>query len=355
MDCSVCHQLFTEPKLLPCAHVLCRHCLLNSRPSSNQEALCPLCKCTIADPQQLADNGWDGVVNAFPTDVTMAALVKSKLQLSQDHVCGGCHQMDAVFICLQCEEKMCEACCTVHRRFAVTRDHTVEDLTTVTAERLAVNQPGYCADHKDKLSELFCSSHGAAICHLCASTVHRGCPDVSELTKVAEESREELNKLETQLLKGELRLTEAVAKLEAHLEDSMKLTDQINVDMDAEYDRVEKILQASRRRAKEEARNAQSKAEESVLTAKDLLSERRSKLTSHRAVVGRVRGAAANKSVSNVTSDLKTRIGGLEFSHTLPQPVMEVKATEDQGVIARIEKELAELFKISLTPADVST
>ena len=28
MECTVCHEHFTLPKLLPCGHLLCRHCLV---------------------------------------------------------------------------------------------------------------------------------------------------------------------------------------------------------------------------------------------------------------------------------------------------------------------------------------
>ena len=42
-ECSVCHELFTEPKLLPCGHHLCRRCLV-SWMKIQEEAHCPLCQ-----------------------------------------------------------------------------------------------------------------------------------------------------------------------------------------------------------------------------------------------------------------------------------------------------------------------
>jgi hypothetical protein len=46
-ECSICHELFTQPKLLPCADVLCRQCLLNWL--TNGKPDCPLCRCSILD------------------------------------------------------------------------------------------------------------------------------------------------------------------------------------------------------------------------------------------------------------------------------------------------------------------
>ena len=52
--CPVCHELFTDPKLLPCSHLLCRHCLI-SWLQSKAEANCPLCRCVIVDPEERSD------------------------------------------------------------------------------------------------------------------------------------------------------------------------------------------------------------------------------------------------------------------------------------------------------------
>ena len=49
--CIVCHEHFTLPKLLPCGHLLCRHCLV-SWLKSEPEANCPLCRCAIVDPKE---------------------------------------------------------------------------------------------------------------------------------------------------------------------------------------------------------------------------------------------------------------------------------------------------------------
>ena len=55
--CSVCHELFTDPKLLPCSHLLCRHCLI-SWLQSKAEANCPLCRCVIVDPEERSGGIW---------------------------------------------------------------------------------------------------------------------------------------------------------------------------------------------------------------------------------------------------------------------------------------------------------
>nr|KAG5712429.1 hypothetical protein BaRGS_011403 [Batillaria attramentaria] len=46
MECPVCHEEFSQPKILPCAHLLCRDCLVTWLKSEG-EAECPLCRCAI--------------------------------------------------------------------------------------------------------------------------------------------------------------------------------------------------------------------------------------------------------------------------------------------------------------------
>ena len=50
-ECSVCNEPFTEPKLLPCGHLLCQHCVL-SWLHKQKDASCPLCRCPIVDTEK---------------------------------------------------------------------------------------------------------------------------------------------------------------------------------------------------------------------------------------------------------------------------------------------------------------
>ena len=173
--CKICRHQFENPKILPCAHVLCRQCLLSSRAGEGSQALfCPVCKCAIAD---LGGNDAGGrtrqqAVDALPTDTTMEALVRCARLLGQDrHDCGGCQRAaSAVAICLTCWELMCQACWRVHRSFVATRDHLTEALTSLTPAKLSSKEPAHCSIHgRGKLLELVCSSHEATLCHVCWS------------------------------------------------------------------------------------------------------------------------------------------------------------------------------------------
>lgn len=342
-ECSVCHELFTEPKLLPCAHLLCRHCLL-SWLSSNPQALCPLCRCAIADPQRVKDagSGWKKVVDALPTDVAMAALVDSTRVLGQDHECGGCLRSAAVSICLHCGDTLCATCTVAHGNLKATRHHRVEDLSTMTAERLAANQPASCGAHSDKPSELFCPTHGAAICHLCASSEHRACPQVMLFEKRVEQLREELSSMSDSLKAAEENLQDAIAELDRQLEETEMKTQKSIADIEEACDRLENSVKACRRRLRELALQAKRKVEKDVREIQDAMSVRRGRMASHRRVVDRVNRSSPPGKLEVATVTIRSRVNELDLKVTLDSKVVAMTTLRiDPYVLRRLERELS--------------
>ncbi|KAK7088360.1 uncharacterized protein [Littorina saxatilis] len=355
-ECSVCHELFKNPKLLPCAHVLCRHCLL-SWLASNPEALCPLCRGAIADPKEKSKTkGWEEVVDALPDDVAMAALVESTRVLSQDHVCVGCKSA-AVSICLNCDDMMCQACSDLHTKFSVSSHHKVEDLSSMTAEELAASQPDHCSVHTSKPCELFCPTHGAAICHLCASAKHRACPDLTELAEAADKSRDELSQMVTSLLTEEQQLEEAVAALERHLEATEKVVQEAVAEIDRTCDQLENSVKECRRRLKKMTLDAKAKVRDTVLAVKVTLLDHRGRLTSHRRVADRTTRGSTNKGMCDVTRALRDRVKDILVTcgqrRANLKSVSMVTLIMDAAAVSRIGKELSELGQVKISPASV--
>ena len=89
MECTVCHEHFTLPKLLPCGHLLCRRCLvmwLKSQPEAT--AVCADALSWI--PRKRKGRSLEDITDGFPTDLAMAALVEADHLLSKQHICCMC-------------------------------------------------------------------------------------------------------------------------------------------------------------------------------------------------------------------------------------------------------------------------
>ena len=159
-ECSVCHEQFTEPKLLPCGHLLCRHCLL-SWLKSQAEAKCPVCRCAIVDPEERGSKSLEDIADGFPTDLAMAALVEADRLLNKGHNCSVCEDVAATSFCLNCGDMLCNMCKKVHGKMSATRHHTLEDLSSLTPDKIAVNRPCHlCSPCRRNLQALL-STHTA--------------------------------------------------------------------------------------------------------------------------------------------------------------------------------------------------
>nr|KAG5700569.1 hypothetical protein BaRGS_015365 [Batillaria attramentaria] len=228
--------------------------------NSDADAQCPLCRDVIADATERAGKSCDDIADSLPTDLTMEARVECAAILSKKHVCGGCQTSPATSICLNCGDMLCGTCTKAHKNLSLTKHHDVEDLATMTAERLAAKRRLPCSVHADKASELYCPTHGAVICQLCATSKHRACPEVTELEEKMQEERAVLAELAATLKAGESKLEGAISELDQYLVDMEKATQAALADIDRKCDRLQSCVEAFRKRMKQLAKGANCEA-----------------------------------------------------------------------------------------------
>ena len=357
MECALCHKHFTVPKLLPCGHLLCRDCLVMWL-KSQSEAKCPLCRCAIVNPKEQKGRSLENIADSFPTDLSMAALVEADLLLSKQHVCCVCVNVAAVSMCLDCRDMLCQSCTEAHSKLSMSKHHKVETLASLTVEKLAASRPATCAIHEDEISKVYCPTHDASICLLCATTIHRQCPEVTNLETRLEQARADLAELAATLSAGETELERAISRLDQHLQDLDKRTQAAEAEIEATADRLESSVKAWRGRLKQLAKSTCADAKTTVRDAKTLLLQRRGRLTSHKQLTQRVQGFTTYGSVCDMTTMMKTQIHDLDWSTVLPAGVKDVSTltlTIDPQAVSRIEQELAHLGQFTVTPVVVSS
>jgi hypothetical protein len=85
-ECSVCNELFTSPKILPCGHLLYKACLVHWL-QANPTALCPQCRHALLDECVSPPQEWDlSAVDAMSADLAMTALVEGERVLYNKEV-----------------------------------------------------------------------------------------------------------------------------------------------------------------------------------------------------------------------------------------------------------------------------
>jgi len=191
--CSVCCDTFTDPRQLPCIHTFCLNCIRGFTRDNQpeDEVPCPLCRKEFTIPK----SGVCGLPSNF-----FIEQLKDILDPSSTHceVCtSGTAAVDmnklATMLCVDCNERQCEACAANHSRMKISRDHKLIRMNGKELEDATKMVKLFCKSHNYKPLELYCFDCKAAICMMCFATTcaHKShkCSDVNE---VADEYRKQL-------------------------------------------------------------------------------------------------------------------------------------------------------------------
>ena len=179
LECSICLDSFTDPKLLQCFHVFCKDCLepLVLRDQHGLSLRCPNCRRSTLLPA----NGVSGLQPAF--HVHHLFEIRDALQkVKQGHegqktLCEKCNKRDVNGFCRDCGDFVCEACIEVHQTWKEYSTHTVISLEQLKSDATEMVTPTkktlYCYKHPGKELDLFCETDQELICRDCIVKTHR--------------------------------------------------------------------------------------------------------------------------------------------------------------------------------------
>jgi hypothetical protein len=175
LECSVCCEVFKDPRILPCGHTFCLKCLQGivktavGRFNTNRTSAkidtkpCPQCRTPfVVGCQNLQD---------LPKNFTVADLICSLPANSQCVLLGnGDQHGPAQHVCVDCWDALCDTCSKVHTKTKLTQDHLVKLLTEVSTADIQAHkakQPVYCEAHSQKAVKLSCETFQRFACSTC--------------------------------------------------------------------------------------------------------------------------------------------------------------------------------------------
>jgi len=192
--CPVCYNRFTDPKLLPCLHTFCIHCLQKIQAASGirDTILCPECRRNFTIPE-------NGDLKTLPTNFRLNSLLDA-LPVTECKTsgvkCGNCEKttQESAY-CFTCCSFWCNDCLPLHNRIRAFNEHhalALKDFRDEDFENI-LKQPTFCAKHEKKELELFCEVCKMTICNSCAFIDHEGHTKVA-LEDAAKEEKLRLNR-----------------------------------------------------------------------------------------------------------------------------------------------------------------
>ena len=178
ITCAICHEHYTEPKVLPCCHYYCKQCIHNLalRTGTDKPFPCPECRKDTTLPEASVDN--------LPTAffVNRMKEVHSKLELAHGKVeakCEMCLEDKAEAFCRQCTKFICADCVKAHQRlktlFPGHKISTLNELKEGGAKEILIQEPSHesCKVH-DQPKNIFCYDCDILICRDCTIKDHLG-------------------------------------------------------------------------------------------------------------------------------------------------------------------------------------
>jgi hypothetical protein len=172
LECSVCQEMFKDPRILPCGHTFCLKCLQGIVKTAADKSKskvkidtmpCPQCRTQfIVGSQKLQD---------LPKNFTVADLICSLPTSSQCALLGDEDQHGpAQHVCLDCWDALCDTCSKVHNKTKLTKDHSIKLLSEITTEDIQAHKakkPVYCETHSKKEVEFYCETCQHFACSTC--------------------------------------------------------------------------------------------------------------------------------------------------------------------------------------------
>ena len=268
--CSVCTNRFTNPKLLPCLHSFCLHCLQRIQATSGirDTILCPECRRNFAIPG-------NGDLNTLPTNFRLNSLLDA-LPVTECKTrgvkCGNCdkRRQESAY-CFTCCSFWCDDCLPSHNRIKTFKEHyalALKDFRDEDFENI-IKQPTFCAKHEKKELELFCQVCKTTICNSCAFIDHEGHAKIAS-EDAAKEQRLRVNRaIKSKKRKVQKKVTR-IAKLGENSvqvqEDAARLKSDVQQFTDSLIAAIEakknKIFDEVERKAKQCLERLQDKSRE---------------------------------------------------------------------------------------------
>ena len=179
LTCSICLDLYTNPRTLPCLHSFCQQCL-EGLPQDPQGDLyfitCPACR----HRTQLPEQGATGFPVAFQlNNLQDVYILLKKVSNTQELTCDNCGIANATGHCEECKQFLCQECIVMHNKWSRFTNHKIADLDEVAKSALQLvptNEEEVienCLKH-NKPFEMFCEECKVLICQNCLLRVHKG-------------------------------------------------------------------------------------------------------------------------------------------------------------------------------------
>ena len=287
ITCSICRDLFTDPKTISCLHTFCKQCIEKSVESNKKMAsiiCCPLCRTPLAKED----------ISSVPNNFTINRLVEifgkrkeaGKSLAFREIICSNCEDgLPAITWCVECENSLCEPCNDAHRRMKLFKSHT-----TVAVEQFVKNpklilstpeKPEACKSHVKQSLDLYCKTCSSLICRDCTFKDHpRETHDFDFIDDVVDEERKKIKQATTPLKRLLERVRNGIKRIEENDKDIDVKSEANRRKIQGAYGEVYKLLKQQEEEALQKVNTIKTSLKKTLAMQKENVKFMESQLVS---------------------------------------------------------------------------
>ena len=271
VSCSVCTNVYTDPKHLPCLHTFCLHCLKHWHTTSHgrDTIRCPKCQAISRVPES-------GDLKDLPTSFYLNGLIDvlaiKECKTSQVR-CGNCDKKSAESsYCFHCCVFWCDECIIGHNIIRSNKDHRVlalKDFQDKDYEDV-MKRPAFCPkkDHNKEALKYFCKDCETPVCQICVTIEHAGGHNIKLIKEKAERQKTELKSfLEKQRHNLQAKIN-AVSRLDEECATLIQQGEDVKREIQTFVDNLIAVIEAKKKNIFEEVAKETSKSIESITRRK---------------------------------------------------------------------------------------
>ena len=250
-SCSVCLEVFTDPKVLPCCHTFCLNCLEKTARSAQTrgEITCPQCRNTHPIPA--------GGLNEFLTDFMEVYEIEAaglKSESAGSVVCGECEESSGPprSYCTNCRNYLCNECVQLHKRVKAYLGHEITSTQEISTATVQSHVTHYCTIHKQEALKLYCVTCMRLICRDCTLVEHRQ-HDYKFVENARKQVEDELGSLKSDAKKNLTVFSHNLKEIRKVEEAVVGHTQVLKADINYFFDKLVQSIEAKRKGLLEKA------------------------------------------------------------------------------------------------------
>ncbi|XP_038058832.1 uncharacterized protein LOC119730131 [Patiria miniata] len=289
LQCPICKDRFTEPKVLDCLHSFCQECLKEFRQSQHPQdpkLVCPLCRCETILKGDISDLPSDFKLSALVDEVNVYEKVLEGQR--SDIKCQACDEENqAVSRCMDCDHFLCKECQAAHRRLPSIKSHQIYTLAQlqsgeVTYKSKIREYTPKCGKHSEHDLTIYCDTCEKLVCTICAVVDHERHSRV-DLPEAVDKCKRDVARMSEKAEQNKAKLKTNISEVDAKYRKLnatyAETTKKISNKAEKEVARIEEDILSIREEEQKLKQEADTIFNDRAKTLETLLATNNSRLT----------------------------------------------------------------------------